>query len=57
MGAVQYSRSGRPDTEVHTSPFEPLSCLLGPLSVDGSFISYNDILGGSGSSRMSGGGR
>src|SRR5215207_9126134 len=30
MGVVHYQRSGCPDMDVHTSPFEPLSHLLGP---------------------------
>jgi hypothetical protein len=31
---------------VCTCPFEPLSYLLGPLGVDGSFVSYKDVQGG-----------
>src|SRR5215208_2886940 len=47
MGAVQYSRSGCPDTDVRTSRFEPLSYLLGPLGRRGLFLAYKDIQGGS----------
>ena len=36
-------RPGRPDIGVRTSRFEPLSYLLGPWAVDGSFISYKGI--------------
>jgi hypothetical protein len=51
MGAVCQERSGRPEVDVCTSRFEPLSYLLGPQAVDGSFVSYKgiqDVFGGSG---------
>jgi hypothetical protein len=43
MGVVDCRRSGRPDTGVRPSRFEPLSHLLGPSAVDGSFVSYKGI--------------
>ena len=46
MGAVQYSRSGRPDVDVCTSRFEPLSHLLGPWVVESPLRGYNDLQGG-----------
>ena len=45
MGAVQYSRSGRPDLGVCRSRFKPLSYVLGLLVVEDLFIGYNDVPG------------
>jgi hypothetical protein len=46
MAPGDYKRSGCPDLGVCTSGFEPLSYLLGPWAVDGSFVSYKGIQGG-----------
>jgi hypothetical protein len=45
-GAVCQERSGRPEVDVCTSRFEPLSYLLGPWAVEGSFVSDKGIEGG-----------
>jgi hypothetical protein len=45
MGAVKYWRFGRPDSDVHTSRFEPLSYVLGTSAFESSFISYKGIQG------------
>jgi hypothetical protein len=46
MGAVDCRRSDRPDTDVRTSRFEALSCLLGPGALGGSFVGFKGIEGG-----------
>ncbi len=35
---IHYSRFSRPDLVVYTSPFEPLSYVLGPLVVESPFL-------------------
>jgi len=44
-GSVCYQRSYCPDTDVRMSRFEPLSYLLGPWAIEGSFVSYKGFQG------------